>query len=247
VIAKQSGPAAADKARADLSALFTWAMREGLVEANPVIATNTATENKARDRVLTNSELTGIWRALGEDHYSSIVRLLILTGQRRDEIAALRWSEVNTAKRLICFEGARTKNSLPHDVPLSDATLAIIEAQPIRAGREHVFGEGKGGFQGFSKCKATLDAKLGAAVPPWRLHDLRRSAATGMAELGVLPHVVEAVLNHISGHKKGVAGTYNRAVYANEKRIALDMWGQHVMRLVEGREAKVVAFPGKRA
>jgi integrase len=111
---------------------------------------------------------------------------------------------------------ARTKNRLEHDVPLSPAATVILTGTPRRAGRDLVFGEGVGGFSGWSLAKAALDKRL--PIKPWRLHDLRRTAATRMGDLGVLPHVIEAVLNHISGHKAGVAGIYNRATYAAEKR-----------------------------
>ena len=112
------------------------------------------------------------------------------------------------------------------DVPLSGAALGLLTEAPRLEGRTLVFGQGEGGFQGFSRAKAAHDKRSG--VTGWRLHDLRRTAATGMNEIGVLPHVVEAVLNHISGHRAGVAGIYNRAIYATEKRIALDMWAAYL-------------------
>src|SRR4051794_35249228 len=161
--------------------------------------------------------------------------------------------EINRGKAVWNLPPARTKNGLPHDVPLSDAALAIIDAIPERAGRDLLFGDRDGPFQGWSKAKAALDARVIAAreekagkgkgkLAPWRLHDIRRTVATRMAELGVLPHAVEAVLNHISGHKAGVAGIYNRAIYSAEKRQALDRWAEHVTALVEGRASNVVAL-----
>ena len=161
-------------------------------------------------------------------------RLLMLLGQRREEVAAMRWSELDLDKRRWRLEGERTKNSLPHDIPLPDAAIDLLTARGRRAGRDFVFGEGVGSFQGWSKAKASLDKRLQAAgiTAPWRLHDLRRTLATRMADLGVQPHVIEAVLNHISGHKAGVAGIYNRSTYAAEKSAALTLWSDHVMTLV---------------
>jgi integrase len=239
-IAAQNGPFAANRARASVSALFTWAMKEGLVESNPVIGTNKATEEKARDRVLNDEELSAVWSALGNDPYSSIVKLLILTGQRRQEIGALRWSEVDFDRAIIVLPSARTKNRRAHEVPLSSAARAILRAQPPRSlsdgsSRDHIFGEGDGGWQAWSQSKDRLDLRIREAwsdarnpMPPWRLHDLRRTVVTRMAELGVLPHVIEAVTNHVSGHKASVAGVYNRATYDTEKRRALEFWADHV-------------------
>lgn len=242
-ISSNSGPFAANRARAYLSSLFTWAMREGLADLNPVIGTNKPIEERSRDRVLSDDELASVWCECREDDYGRIVRLLILTGQRREEVGAIAENEIDPVKVLWSLPRHRTKNGLPHDVPLSRPALEIIQKQPRRIGRSLVFGEGKGGFSGWGKAKAALDARMaaaGATVAPWRLHDIRRSVATGMAEIGISPHVVEAVLNHISGHKAGVAGIYNRARYATEKRQALDLWAEHVCAIVSGAPAKVV-------
>ena len=155
------------------------------------------------------------------------MRLLILTGQRRDEIGSLRWSEIISTS--IVLPPERTKNKRQHVVPLSPLAAEIIERQPRRNGRDLIFGKGVGGFSGWGFSKAQFDNSL--AVAPWRLHDLRRTVATGMAELGVLPHIVETVLNHQSGHKGGIAGIYNRAKYAGEVRTALCKWADYVVGL----------------
>jgi integrase len=254
-IASSNGPVSADRCRAALGAFFTWAMREGLCDANPTIATNTHSEAKARDRVLTDAELAEIWRALPASDYGRIVKLLILTGQRREEIAALRWEEIDLAKQLISLPGERTKNHRPHEVPLSDSAHEVIGHCPRRDGRDLVFGDGEGPYSGWSKTKVALDKaiiaarskRLGKKAPalvPWRLHDVRRTVATRMADLGVQPHIVEAILNHVSGARAGVAGTYNRSVYANEKRQALDLWAAHVRSIVDGTERKIVPLHG---
>jgi integrase len=233
-IAKERGPIAANRSRSYLSTLYAWAIAEGLADANPVVGTNKA-EEISRDRVLSDEELRLIWPYAGEGDYGAIIRLLILTGQRREEVGAMRWSELDLDKNLWRIGPERTKNGLPHEVPLSDAALKLLAAHGRREGRDLVFGSQEGAFQGWSGAKAALDGRIRAklGLRPWRLHDLRRTAATRMNDLGVLPHVVEAVLNHISGHKAGVAGVYNRASYAVEKRQALDLWAAHVIAITE--------------
>jgi integrase len=228
-IAKVRGAVQADRSRSTLSKFFGWCIGEGYADANPVIGTNKASAGVSRDRVLTDAELVAIWKALPEGSYGRIVKLLMLTGQRREEISALRWSEVTDGA--ICLPKERTKNSRPHDVPLSAQALAVFAGVTQIEGRDLVFGEGEGGYSGFSRSKERLDEALGE-MPAWTLHDLRRTMATRMADLGVLPHVIEAVLNHVSGHKAGVAGVYNRSTYAAEKRAALDLWGSYVATLL---------------
>jgi len=240
-IGESAGPSAANRLRSDLHSFFVWAMREGLVDANPVANTNRHEEGGSRERVLTGDELRAIWTATaGGNQYSAIVRLLLLLACRRDEVGSLRQPEVDLDQAMISLPGERTKNSKPFDIPLSPAALAILEAQPQRPGRDFVFGRGQGGFSGWSKAKAELDQR--ANIAPWRLHDLRRTASTNMHGLGVQPHIVEAVLGHVSGHKAGVAGVYNRATYSAEKAAALTLWAEHLAALVEGRPAKIVAL-----
>ena len=219
----KSGPAARNSVRSSLSAFFNWAIREGLRETNPVTGTGTAPQ-ASRERVLTDAELAAIWNAAAGDQFGDIVRLLILTGQRRDEIGHLRWSEISGTS--IVLPPERTKNKRQHVVPLSPLAVEIIERQTRRKGRDLIFGSGAGGFSGWGYSKARFDASL--PIASWRLHDLRRTCATGMAEHGVAPHVIEAVLNHVSGHKAGVAGIYNRATYAAECRAALERWADYV-------------------
>lgn len=236
-IAEESGGFAANRARTALSSLYAWAIAEGLADANPVVGTRKAVDEIARDRVLTDEELTLIWRHAGEGDFSAIVRLLILTGQRREEVAAMTWEEVDFDGATWRIGGDRTKNARMHEVPLSQAALAILRARDRFNGRALVFGS-RGPFSGWSKAKASLDGRMSAtpghAPEAWRLHDIRRTVATRLADLGVLPHVVEAVLNHVSGHKAGIAGVYNRSSYAPEKSAALTQWARHVVALVDG-------------
>jgi integrase len=237
-VAKTSGDVAANRAQASVSAMFAWGIREGLVSTNPVIGTNRR-EERSRDRVLKDAELKLIWRALDRNQYGTIIELLMLTAQRVNEIAGLRWSEVDFDRDLISLPAERTKNRRPHDIPTASKARELLLAQPRTEGRDLIFGKGAGPFSCFSKFKAALDKSItrlngGKALAPWVLHDLRRSAATGMAELGIQPHVIEAVLNHVSGHKGGIAGIYNRAAYSAEKAAALARWDEHVTSVVGG-------------
>jgi integrase len=238
-----------------------------------VLHINPRAENGARDRTLTEVELREVWLAadcLGGD-YGRIVKLLILTGQRRDEIGSLFWAEIQTHGDDMRIElpGERTKNHRPHIVPLSADAAAVLPSRPND--RLMVFGRIGTGFSGWSKAKAELDEAIAAArrarrvrtaMPPWRLHDIRRTVVTQLVESRTRtvetpdgpreetwrfaePHVVEAIVNHSSGHKAGVAGTYNKALYLSERRQALELWGAHIAALVDGRQSKVV--PLKRA
>jgi integrase len=230
-IANESGDVTANRVRATMSAMFTWGMREGLILANPVAYTNKRDE-RPRERILSDSELRLVWTALGDNQYGTIVRLLLLTGQRMSEIAALGWSEIDFHRGVISLPGKRTKNGRPHEVPMAPTVRSLLAAQPKSNGREFVFGEGVGPFSGLSRRKEALDKSIaalnGKPLPAWVHHDLRRSVATGMAELGIQPHIIEAVLNHVSGHKGGIAGIYNRAQYGGEKAQALARWDEHI-------------------
>jgi integrase len=245
-IEAERGAVTAARARAALSALFNWAIREGIdLAANPVLGTNRPAEPKSRERVLTDAELAEIWTACRDDDHGRIVRLLLLTAQRRDEVGGMRRSEIERGRKIWTIPGSRTKNHREHMLPLPDAALALIEASLLQTNRDFAFGDGprrigdpQRGFSGWSKSKAALDARIldrrhesdpKAKSLPWRLHDLRRTAATVMADkLGVLPHIVETVLNHVSGHRAGVAGIYNRARYETEMRDALQRWADYV-------------------
>jgi integrase len=239
-IETERGRVTAARARAALSAMFNWAIREGFdIAANPVLGTNRPPEPKSRERVLADRELAEIWRGCRDDDYGRIIKLLMLTGQRRNEVGGMRWSEIDGDTWTI--PGTRTKNHREHVVPLPDFALALIDGSPRRTNCDYVFGDGprrKGddhrGFSGWSKAKAALDERIvgmrrKTTKLDWRLHDLRRTAATVMADrLGVLPHIVEVILNHLGGHRAGVAGIYNRAKYEAEVRKALHGWAEHV-------------------
>ena len=173
-VTERSGTSQANRTRASLSAFFMWCCRQGLIDTNPVAFTSRHKE-ESRHRVLTDAELRQVWKALPDDDYGKAAKLLMLTGQRRDEIGKLRWSEVDLARGLISLPAERTKNGKPHELPLSPPVRAILEAQP-RFG-DLVFG--RHGLLDWAKHKKLLDAKL--SLEHWVLHDVRRSVATGMA------------------------------------------------------------------
>jgi integrase len=212
--------------------MFNWAIREGFeIPSNPVLGTNRPSEPKSRSRILTDPELAKLWAACRDEDYGRIIKLLILTAQRRDEVGGMQWGEIDATAKLWTIPAERTKNHREHSLPLTDAALALL---PPPRNRAFVLGEGRQGFSGWSKSKLAVDVR--ASVADWRPHDIRRTAATVMADrLGVLPHIVEAILNHVSGHKAGVAGVYNRATYQKEMRDAMERWGEHVSIIVGGQ------------
>jgi integrase len=246
-IEDERGPIARNRARTNLSAFYSWAIAEGVADANPVIGTRQADETP-RERILTDDELRHVWQACDfPSDYSAIVRLLVLTGARRDEVGGMVKGELDLAARKWTLPAKRSKNKREHVVHLSDAALDILGpalAREGRDGRHVVFGEGAGGFNGWSRAKLLIDERIakarGEALAEWTVHDLRRSAASGMAKLGVAPHVVDATLNHVSGTIRGVARVYNRNPYLPERRQALDLWAAHVAAIVEGRTASNV-------
>jgi integrase len=244
--AAERGPIAANRLRASLSMFFGWCMKEGLVEQNAAIGTNRQPETK-RDRVLSEAEIREIWSALGDDDYGDIIRLLLLTGARREEVGGLEWREVDFSAGEIVLPPSRTKNKQQHQIPMSDAVAGILKGRRGLIDKEHVFGR-NGGFQGWSNCFERLSRRIHAArgkkskpMPGFVVHDIRRTVATLMGErLGTLPHVIESCLNHISGYRGGISGTYNYAQYATERRQALNMWADYVASIVAGEAPRVV-------
>jgi integrase len=277
-IAKRGAPVGANRLLASLKTFFAFAVEQDILTVSPALSVRAPAVEKARERTLTDDELAAVWHAcagLGGD-YSAIIRLLLLTGSRRSEIANMDWNEIDLEKCLWTLPSERAKNNRMNVVPLSAAAVAILveradlaarphtspyqtapdqgptkpdhtqpdltrahltlphptapEPQPCNAGRASATGPV---FepQSFSRMKLTLDAMLPAGMQPWVLHDLRRTAASGMAGLGTAPHVIEACLNHQSGIIRGVAAIYNRCRYEPEKREALTLWAQHVANL----------------
>jgi integrase len=232
--------------RASLSAFCTWLAKEGYTDSNPVSFTHKAIERGARAHVPADHELAAIWRALGSDQYGTIVRLLMLTAARRDEIASLTWDEIDLKAGTITIAAERMKNRREHVIPISKPVADILRAiKPTldRDGtpRAHVFGRRDNGYSAWSRPKAELDARIanaGDVVEAWTLHDFRRAASTFWHEQGVPPHVVEVLLSHVGGHKGGIAGVYNRAAYAPERTRATKLWAEHILSIVLGTRRK---------
>jgi integrase len=229
----------ANRLLAVLRRMFNWCVERDLVERSPCDKLRAPTPETARDRVLTDGEINAAWKAF--DHvgwpFGRIAKLLLLTGARRDEIAGARWSDVDLESRTWTVPASRSKNGQAHTIPLSDAAASIIVGLPHIGRAGFVFTtNGRTAVSGWWRAKETVDRAIGAldgqAMPHWTLHDLRRTCASGMAALGVPPHVVETALNHRSGTIKGVAAVYNRYAYESEKREALDRWAKRVEEIV---------------
>jgi len=211
------------------------------VDGNPCSGVKPPAKEKSRDRVLTDDELKAVWKAADELAwpFGRIVQLLILTGQRREEVAGTTWGEFNLETRVWKLPRGRVKNDAGHDVPLSVAAIELIKGLPRLRGCDLVFSTtGESAVSGFSKAKDKLDKK--ADVRNWRIHDLRRTVASGMARLGVNLPVIEKVLNHSSGSFAGIVGVYQRHSFADEKRQALEAWARFVTNLVEGKPTNIV-------
>jgi integrase len=238
-------PVAANRLHAVLRAFFSWARKKRLVASNPCTGLDRPAKEQSRDRVLDDKELRAVWLAAGGLGHPSagIVRLLILTGQRRNEIADLRWSEIDLDERVLHLPKERTKNARAHDVPLSAQALAIVAGLPRLADADLVFTIKRKPITGFSRMKGKLDTASGVAG--WTIHDLRRTVASGLQRLGVRLEVTEAVLNHRGGSMAGIVGVYQRHDYASEKRDALARWADHVDALVSGKKANIVTLRGR--
>ena len=242
-LVKIDGAPTSARAKAAVSEFFTWALKSGLVDANPVINTPDRRQPAPRSRVLTDAELAAIWRACADTDYGRAIRLLILTGCRRQEVGSMTWTEIDRDAGTWTIPAARAKNGRQYVLPLPPAAWTIIDGTSHRRGRDFLFGDRSAkGFSDWHDGKVALDARVGDAVAPWRTHDLRRTVATGMSEIGIQPHIVEVVLNHQSGFKGGVAGVYNRAAYTKEVRAALDSGPSTLRALAEGGEPKIVRF-----
>ena len=240
--------------------MFKWAEDRGDIPRSPLEGMTAPGGVASRDRVLSDLELRAIWKASESLGYpfGPIIRLLIATGQRREEVAALRWEEIDRKQAVWTLPAVRAKNGIAHVVPLSTLTMYLInelaiEAASVECGplqswppAGYLFTTtGTTAVSGHSKAKSRLDLLLsqqavssdGVAdayqviTSAWRVHDIRRSFATGMQRLGVRFEVTEAVLNHVSGSKSGVAGIYQRHDWKDEKREALELWSEHLRSL----------------
>jgi integrase len=245
----------ARRCHAHLHRLFRWSVGRDFIPSNPMTDMLKPGAEVKRDRVLNDDELRRAWIAAQQIGWpmGPAIRLLVLTCARREEIGALKWREIDRERDEIRLQGDRTKNGEPHTIPLSGAAKSLIDALPRMADSEFVFTTtGNTPVSGWSRAKANLDqlllarARLEASdrgedgakinLPAWRIHDLRRTTATGMERLGIKQQVVEALLGHIAGSKAGVVGIYQRHTYEEEKREALERWAKHIASLA--RRAK---------
>jgi integrase len=245
IIKSECGVTTAIRARSNVSAMYAWGIGEGLVENNPVIGTKRPKAPPSGDHVLTDEELLAVWNAAGDDDFGQIVKLLILFGARRNEVGGLCASECDLDRALWTLPAKRAKNNRKHTLPLPALAVEIIRSVPQVVGRDALFGARTDkGFTSWADHKQALDRRLGDQVRPFRLHDLRRTFCTRLAELGAMPHIIEAAVNHQSGHKAGIAGIYNHSRYGTQLRTMMDMWDRHIRDLIEGRDerGKVVSF-----
>ena len=237
-VAARGTPSAANKLLKVVKTFFGWCVGRAILDLSPAKGLAAPARETARDRVLDDDELARVVRAARQidGPYGGIVELLALTGQRREEVAQLAWNEIDLASRTWTLPASRTKNGRPHIVHLSQEAFAVLKRTPAMG--EFVFSlSGTKPFQSFSAAKRELDKLSG--VSDWRLHDLRRTCVSGMARLGVPPHVADKVLNHQSGTISGVAAVYQRHEFLAERKDALERWSAHLARLLESAERLV--------
>lgn len=249
-------PIMANRTLSALKNMFGWLIERGVLTSSPVAGMKPPTKEETRERVLTDDEIKLLWKATDDTGYpfGPFAKLLLLTAARRDEVAGMTDRELDLDAKTWTIPKERAKNNEEHIIPLSDAAVAVIESLPRIAGKDRLLFTMTGvtPISGFSKSRAALQVKMrehadGEEVEHWTFHDLRRTAASGMAKLNIPPHVIEAVLNHRTGTIRGVARVYNRNTYEPEKRIALDTWSRHIERLISDDEAESNVLPMVRA
>jgi integrase len=233
----ENRPIMANRALSHLSKFFNWLCEQDVIVASPCASVKPPSKEHARDRILSDDEIVKLWHACDtiKGPAGPAVKLLLLTGQRHGEVVGMRRSEISGD--VWTLAPARTKNKQRHEVPLSAQALAIIDEMPVIY-EDFIFTSSASGRRGnMSRVKAAIDAHMKPATP-WVLHDLRRTAASGMAALAIRLPVIEKVLNHKSGTFRGIVGVYQRHEYAVEKRDALQRWANHVEGLVSGKPAE---------
>ena len=252
-IAEDRGGYMSNRTLGALKTMFRWAVKRDIIDANPAAPVDPVFEEVSRERVLSDAELRAFWQGTETDHYPwhDFLRVLLLTAQRRGEVATMRWDDINleSDKPIWTIPAELNKSARIHDVPLAPEVVEILQSLPRHQGR-YLFTSGDGTIpiSNFATAKRRLDKKmleiLGEAaedtgddpgtveIPRWTLHDLRRSAATGMAQLGIQPVVLGRVLNHSPGALMGVTAIYNRFAYDTEKRAALEAWARRVEEIV---------------
>jgi len=230
-IEQRGAPVAANKTLKSIKAFLRWCVGRAVLDQSPAEGVPLPAKEVARDRVLDDQELAQVILAARQigGAYGGIVELLALAGQRREEVARMAWEELDLARRIWTIPKSRTKNAKAHVVHLSEQALAVFK-QLERRGLLVFSLSGTKPFQGFSKAKRELDQLSG--VTGWRIHDLRRTCVSGMARLGVAPHVADKILNHQTGTISGVAAVYQRHEFLAERKSALDKWGSHIGELL---------------
>lgn len=251
-IVDRGSPYTANRAFGLIRKLMSWAVERGIIQSSPCVGLRLPSVEISRDRILTDDELRLFWRATESTPYpfGPFLQLLLLTGQRRDEVAGMRRSELNLDSATWMLPKERTKNNRAHEIPLPASAVQILRSIPIIAGSgDLIFSTtGETHISGYSKAKERLDAAMVALakengwseIPDWRLHDLRRTVASGMARLGINLPVIEKVLNHVSGSFRGIVGVYQRHSFADEKRTALGAWARFVEATVAGEKVSNV-------
>ena len=244
-IVERGAPVMANRTLAAVRKLFNWSVSRGIIQVSPCAGIGAPQREKARDRVLSDDELIAIFNAAREmgGAFGAIIQTLILTAQRRNEVSGMTWSELDLDNNQWEIPGARTKNEKPHFVHLSAPAAAVITSIP-NAGVFVFTSNGKTPFSGFSKSKKRLDEL--SEISDWRLHDIRRTVTSGMAQLRIAPHVADKILNHQSGTISGVAAVYQRHEFLDERKTALDAWGRHVEFLLGSNEHDNVVNIGDR-
>jgi integrase len=225
-IVDRGAPVAANKTLKVAKTFFGWCVGKAIIDRSPCEGVKQPTRETARDRILTDDELARVVKAARRmgHAYGGVAELLALTAQRREEVAKMSWDELDLDKRLWTLPGSRTKNGKQHIIHLSEPAGRLIAGRPRAS--PYVFGKGQKALTNFSNPKKELDKQ--AEVFGWRLHDLRRTAVSGMARLGVAPHVADKILNHTAGTISGVAAVYQRHEFMHERKAALDEWGRHI-------------------
>jgi integrase len=240
-------PYLANRTLGVLSKFFNWLCARDVLAVSPAAGVERPHQEQVRNRTLSDPELRALWLACeGDGPFGQALRMLVLTGARRNEVSHMRWSEIDAERQAWILPSERSKNAREHVIPLSSQAWALLDAMPRFAG-DYVFSaDGRGPIVGWAKAKTRISGKAGIAEEGWRLHDTRRSVAAGMARLGVSVPVIEKALNHQSGVFRGIVSTYQTHDYADEIRIALQRWADHVEQIVGGRPAKVIKLRGQR-
>ena len=221
----------ANRTLAAIRKLFNWCVSRGIITASPCEGVSAPHREKARDRVLTDDELIAIFNTAKQmgGPFGAIIQMLILTTQRRNEVSEMTWAELDLDNDLWTIPGSRTKNEKPHFVHLSSQAKTVFTSLPHIG--DFVFtSNGQTPFSGFAKSKKRLDEL--SSVTDWRLHDIRRTVTSGMAQLGIAPHIADKILNHQSGTISGVAAVYQRHEFLDERKTALDAWGNYTQALL---------------